>query len=118
MRDPDPGDLVAARQGRRGRALFQFGFEYCLRTARHADAAGKNHDWRCGCLHVDCFDAFVARNQRHQLSFAIRDSRANGSANAIADRDSTSYSVAGANRGTDGDSEKVAANNPNGLRVF
>ena len=72
MRHLDCHDTVAAGKVRRGRAIFQFGFEHGVWAARDGDVVGQDYDWRRGCFLSAGVVSLAAGNHGHELGPAIR----------------------------------------------
>jgi hypothetical protein len=61
-----------AGQVRRGRAIFQFGFEHGVWAARDCDIVGQDYDWRRGWFLPAGVVSLAAGNHGHELGSAIR----------------------------------------------
>ncbi len=91
MRHPDCYDPASAGKVRRGRAIFQFGFEHGVWAARDRDVVGQDYDWRRGWFLPVGVVSLAAGNHGHELGPAIRLACANtatvarGDASSIAD---------------------------------
>ena len=72
MHHPGRHDPAPAGKVRRGRAIFQFGFEHGVWAARDRDVVGQDYDWRRGCFLSAGVVSLAAGNHRHELGSAIR----------------------------------------------
>ena len=72
MHHPGCNDLASAGKVRRGRAIFQFGFEHGVWAARDGDVVGEDYDWLCCWFLPAGVVSLAAGNHGHQLSPAIR----------------------------------------------
>jgi hypothetical protein len=107
---PGRDDPAPAGKVRRGRAIFQFGFEHGVRAAGNGDAVSQDYDWRCGWFLPAGVMSLVAGNHGHELGSAIRPACANTA--SFARCDPSSIADACCSRGpadVDGSDAGVAA---------
>ena len=71
MHHPGRYDPASAGKVRRGRAVFQFGFEHGVWAARDCDVVGQDYDWRRGWVFPAGVVSLAAGNHGHELSPAI-----------------------------------------------
>ena len=88
MHHPGSHDPAPAGKIRRGRAIFQFGFEHGVWAARDGDVVGQDYDWRRGCFLSAGAVSLAAGNHGHELGSAIRLACANAA--SFARRDTSS----------------------------
>ena len=72
MHHPGCYDPAPAGKVRRGRAIFQFGFEHGVWAARDGDVVGQDYDWRCGWFLPAGVVSLAAGNHGHEFGPAIR----------------------------------------------
>ena len=85
MRHPDHYDPAPAGKVRRGRAIFQFGFEHGVWAARDGDVVSEDHHWRRGWVFPAGVVSLAAGNHWHELGSAIRLASANTASFARSD---------------------------------
>jgi hypothetical protein len=71
VRHPDYYYSASAGKVRRGRAIFQLGFEHGVWAARDGDVVGQDYDWRRGCLFPAGVVSLAAGNHGHEFGPAI-----------------------------------------------
>ena len=72
MHHPGSHDPAPAGKVRRGRAIFQFGFEHGVWAARDGDVDSQDYHWRRGCFLSAGVVSLAAGNYGHELRSAIR----------------------------------------------
>ncbi len=110
MHHPGRHDPAPAGKVRRGRAIFQFGFEHGLRAARDGDVVSQDYDWRCCWFLPAGVVSLAAGNHRHEFGPAIRVART--STATVTRGDAASIAIARDTRGPtdiDGSDAGVAA---------
>ena len=110
MHHPGRHDPAPAGKVRRGRVIFQLGFEHGLRAARDGDVVSQDYDWRCRWFLPIGVVSLAAGNHRHEFGPAIRVART--STATVAGGDAASIAIACDTRGPtdiDGSDAGVAA---------
>jgi hypothetical protein len=113
---PDSGDSAATGQSGRRRAVLELAVEHRVRSARHRESFGEDHDWCCGSVHADRVDARPACRDWVALSARV-DTSARCQPEPIADRGTGSIGsardvfagIASARAGSITRSDEVAA---------
>ena len=102
--------VASARQSGCGCALFEFSIQYGIWSARHADVAFENYDWRSGCIHDHSFVFVTAVHQWHEFSLASRRAAADSSSDTNACSNAATNSVCNRSRSSaDVDSANAVA---------